>query len=733
MKNQFLRIAYSLLILGTCTIQLSAQNGWVQIPATGQPNKFGTSAFAVGKYIYRTVGSSAPVTYETDTWKYDPIAKTWTQLPSVAYPGNNREGTSTFSIGDTAYIVTGGNGGGSTVEVWQFDPVTPKWTQMANFPGAARSYAAAFSIGKYGYAGCGATYSGTSYADFYRFDPYTGAKGTWTPVTSFPGTARWRGASFSLGNKGYFGLGCPSSTGASENDFYEFDPTGNAGSGSWKTLTAFPGAGRSLPSVFVLCNKGYIIMGAGGIGLTVLKDFWMFDPTTGALGSWSRMPDFPHLPVPDRFSAQGFAIGDSAYIAGGIDINSNTTHHDLWMYTPSVKAAPSSVAICSGAGTTLMASGNSVYNWAPAATLSSATTGSGLIPGDDSTTTASPLSLTTYTVTDRVCGLQDTVQVNVTTPPVLVISASVNPICAGSLSALTTTGANTYSWAPNTGLTNTTGANINAQPTSTVTYTVTGNGSGCPGKGTYTLNVNPLPIITTNSPVSICPGGSVTVTASGATNYTWSPSIGLSANTGNSLDASPKVPTNYTIMGTDGNGCTGVGSLAVNINIPPVVEAGPDISINAGDSKILSGSGGTSYTWSPSTGLSCTNCQSPTANPMVTTSYYLTAMDANGCTNTDTITVDVIYKGAFIPTAFSPNGDGKNDVVFVRGNEFKLFTLSIFNRWGQKVFETTDAAKGWDGTFNGKLLDPGVFVYYFKGTSYSNEQINKKGNISLIR
>ncbi len=88
-----------------------------------------------------------------------------------------------------------------------------------------------------------------------------------------------------------------------------------------------------------------------------------------------------------------------------------------------------------------------------------------------------------------------------------------------------------------------------------------------------------------------------------------------------------------------------------------------------------------------------------------------------------------------LPNAFSPNGDGRSDLFILQGWEkcVSSFSFLIFNRWGEKVFETDNVAKGWDGTYKGKSLDPAVFVYYINAKTLAGETINKKGNISLIR
>jgi gliding motility-associated-like protein len=97
-----------------------------------------------------------------------------------------------------------------------------------------------------------------------------------------------------------------------------------------------------------------------------------------------------------------------------------------------------------------------------------------------------------------------------------------------------------------------------------------------------------------------------------------------------------------------------------------------------------------------------------------------------------TIEVEIELNEIFVPGAFSPNNDGNNDKVFVRGS-IKYFTFSVFNRWGEVVFRTQNQSQGWDGSFRGKELDAGVFVYYLSGTDAAGNSINKKGNITLVK
>ena len=87
----------------------------------------------------------------------------------------------------------------------------------------------------------------------------------------------------------------------------------------------------------------------------------------------------------------------------------------------------------------------------------------------------------------------------------------------------------------------------------------------------------------------------------------------------------------------------------------------------------------------------------------------------------------------FVPNIFSPNGDLNNDVLYVRSHNIKTMDFCIYNRWGEKVFESKDINKGWDGTFKDSKCSEGVFVYYLNATLKNDKQIMKKGNVTLIR
>ena len=86
----------------------------------------------------------------------------------------------------------------------------------------------------------------------------------------------------------------------------------------------------------------------------------------------------------------------------------------------------------------------------------------------------------------------------------------------------------------------------------------------------------------------------------------------------------------------------------------------------------------------------------------------------------------------FVPNTFTPNDDGKNDILYVRSSILTEFTLRIYDRWGELIFESSSLDKGWDGSYKGKMCEQGVYDYYLQGVCINGEKIIKKGNITLL-
>jgi gliding motility-associated-like protein len=206
------------------------------------------------------------------------------------------------------------------------------------------------------------------------------------------------------------------------------------------------------------------------------------------------------------------------------------------------------------------------------------------------------------------------------------------------------------------------------------------------------------------------------------------------------------VSGSYQAYVTDLYGCG--DTVALNIAQPAEVQlfVGLDTTIQLGDSVLISATiasapEGYTLTWTPATALSCDDCLETVAMPFATTQYTLTWADTNGCTGFDQITVTVNpERRVFIPTAFSPNDDGLNDVFMVYGGTgvYSLRNFQIFDRWGELMFSRADVLpndpmQGWDGTFKGKLMNPGAFVYFVEVEFADGKVLMYKGDINLIR
>lgn len=264
-------------------------------------------------------------------------------------------------------------------------------------------------------------------------------------------------------------------------------------------------------------------------------------------------------------------------------------------------------------------------------------------------------------------------------------------------------------------------------------------GLGCFDTTDVNLRVFPKPRLQLSSDTSICEGDSVQLFGSGAPFYNWLPIDGLSNPADPDPLASPSKTTNYKLTITDTNECKTADSLLLTVYNKPLITLEEDSLIYLGEEITIvkeNNRANVIYSWTPPTGLSCTNCPNPIAKPLKNTWYYLQTTDLKGCFEiNDSIFIEV-FDGftAEMPNAFTPNGDGNNDIIYLRGWGIKeLLVYQIYNRWGELVFETTDLKTGWDGNYKGQPQAVDTYIFVIKALGYNDQLIEKKGNISLIR
>lgn len=276
---------------------------------------------------------------------------------------------------------------------------------------------------------------------------------------------------------------------------------------------------------------------------------------------------------------------------------------------PSVTA--SSGSICAGQTATLTAGGASTYTWNTGPTTA--------------TIALSPTITTNYTVTGNNGTCSNTQTTSITVASLPTVTATSGTICAGGTATLTAGGASTYTW--NTGPTTT---SISVTPTTTTNYTVTGSNGSCVNTRTTQVVVNPNPTITVNSP-TLCSGQTATLTAGGASTYTWNPGL----ISGSSVTVSPGTTQIYTVTGTNSLSCANTNTTSVSVTATPTLNV-PSATICPGNTATLTASGATTYTWNPggSTGTTFT------ATPPASQTYTVTG--ANGaCTSTQTVSINI--------------------------------------------------------------------------------------------
>ncbi|MCW5906252.1 MAG: gliding motility-associated C-terminal domain-containing protein [Chitinophagales bacterium] len=274
--------------------------------------------------------------------------------------------------------------------------------------------------------------------------------------------------------------------------------------------------------------------------------------------------------------------------------------------------------------------------------------------------------------------------------------------------------------------------------TGTYTATVTDN-NGCVFTKTETVTQSNPVSVSGNAVNASCPevhNGSIQLTVDGGT-----PAYTFNWSNGNQTQNLQQLPEGaYSVTVTDAQQCSATAAFNVSHNYVLQVDAGENQTVYTGKPVTLTATAnvnhGNTYDWMPSDEMNCADCPSVFFVPSVTTTYLLYAEDANGCTAFDSVTVEVLtVTQPYIPNAFTPNGDGNNDVfqIYAHAGDVHFVDFKIFNRWGEKVFETNNVNDSWDGTYKGEPSANGVYVYVAKVVLADGTKNDYKGSVTIIR
>lgn len=351
----------------------------------------------------------------------------------------------------------------------------------------------------------------------------------------------------------------------------------------------------------------------------------------------------------------------------------------------------------------------------------------------DQTLAVSSSGTYSVTVTDiNACTATDDADVTYASTSSIIDATPDTAVCEGITVQLSVSGGVSYTWTPDPTL-----VNSSATPTATTTYYVSAIDSfGCAKTDSVVISILPLLIANAQPNVTVCAGEEVQLTASGGTEFIWFPATALSCSNCADPVATPDETTIYNVAVSQPGYCNS-DTATVTVTVLESPEAGLDsiITVRQGGEVTFAPNGGfAEYDWW-SDGWACEGCPTPTVSPNSTTTYTLRVTDDAGCTSTQQVLLRVLNGcegNFFIPTAFSPNGDGHNDEFrILHPGDLQLIDLKVFNRWGEIVFETEDANKGWDGIYKGVKQELAVFAYYAQMTCGQDVK-TVIGNVTLV-
>ena len=353
-----------------------------------------------------------------------------------------------------------------------------------------------------------------------------------------------------------------------------------------------------------------------------------------------------------------------------------------------------------------------------------------------------PAGSYTIRIRDNAGCFRDTV-INITEPTALVTSATTaNATCSVTANGNITVTANGGTTGYEYNLDNTGFQSSNVFSVFEGAHTVIiRDANGCTSTVNVTVALTNDLFLQTRTDTTICFGASIALTTnSNAASYTWSGGTGLSSTTAASPVATPTAlgANTYTVSGTLGQ-CTKTDQVRINVESQVNVSAGGDIFVISGEQAQLVGTvtGASTYLWTsnPVDANFNANILNPIVKPAVTTNYTLTATNAIGCTASDNVLVTVIPYCIKVKNAFSPNGDGINDIwqVYDQFDCLKNIRVSVFNRYGSKVFESSDYRNDWDGRYKGKPVPDGTYYAVIEFKLISGKTFTTKTDLTVIR
>lgn len=323
------------------------------------------------------------------------------------------------------------------------------------------------------------------------------------------------------------------------------------------------------------------------------------------------------------------------------------------------------------------------------------------------------------------------------------LSAVPDTVCSGAQVNVTASNCAAYNWSPSIGLNNTTGSTNFATVTSAMTYTVIGTDlNGCTSQATF--NVQPAPLTTAatdGGPYAGCPPYDCILLSNNTNSIGtqwWVDGELVSTSDGALLTLGTGI-YDVELIAVSSYGCNDTLALPTYIEVYDVPQAEFEMEqtndVNGEFEFTNLSTGGNSFAWNFGDG-SVDSTYSPLHQYAIPANYTVTLITTNedGCSDTTARTMPADWPlNVFIPNTFTPNGDGVNDYFTLFGDGFKRFHLRVYDRWGEKVFDTDEGILTWDGNFKNKPLNTAVFVYIADIELLDGFSMRRYGDVTLLR
>ena len=394
--------------------------------------------------------------------------------------------------------------------------------------------------------------------------------------------------------------------------------------------------------------------------------------------------------------------------------------------TPSI-SINNDTTICLGESVDLIANGSGAIIWSPSTFLTNTNT---------FTTTATPTSTITYfanVTSPNGCTAVDSMTIQVFFDPPNPVLDDTTSICYGGTSSVSISGGTSYSWFPITNLIGQSNTTVLLSPQNEQYYYCAVTNSCGTSLDSIWVDII-IPQIFAGNDTIVCPNNPAYVWASGAQNYTWSPSPIASNANGSQATVQNQINTNYSVIGTDIYGCKDTAYVLISTFPPAFVSAGPDVYAISGEtinlSAIASGLG--SFLWSPPEEFSCATCQNTSVNTTQNANYTVQFIDLNGCEAQSQVSIyfDPYF---YVPNTFTPDGDQFNNGFSAFGANFKTFEMTIYDRWGELIYTMKSISDYWDGTYNNTYCQDGTYIWKIVYSDFKNANKEITGHVNLLR